>query len=516
MLLAYIRTCVWLVALLLAWELVGRFTGGGAGVFPPVSKVIGDYIAAGDLYRNHVATTAANACMGFAVGASIAIVAAVIFCFFPAIERVFQGANIALFVLPAIAIGPLLVLVLNGSWPQIVLAAIILYFPAMVATLVGLREIDSRLADTVRVYGGGEVAIMRFVRLRSAAPSIFAGLGVAWSLAVLGAILGEFGSGERWGLGTFLLTSLGQANAARLWGISFAAAAIALIGYGLFALLGGRLTGSTISATISFGRPADQGARSRTTNAFIVALSVAMPLLLWWFVLEASGLSPIIAPGPVDVFSYIFLSPTAADARLALVSAAAQTVPLAVLGLIAGLAVAFALAALSVISPTLMRGILPIAMVLQNTPSVALAPIILLLLGRGVAACLVMAILVVFFPAYVLLQQGLSLVPRAALETVQIYGGGRLAQLRLISIPFSLPYLIAAAKLVAPRALLGVMVAEWLLTGTGLGYLMDVSRGMLDYGMVWSSAVVSILISVAAYLLVSLTENLASSSRSRS
>jgi ABC-type nitrate/sulfonate/bicarbonate transport system permease component len=59
--------------------------------------------------------------------------------------------------------------------------------------------------------------------------------------------------------------------------------------------------------------------------------------------------------------------------------------------------------------------------------------------------------------------------------------------------------MVAAAKLVAPRALLGVMIAEWLLTGTGLGNLMDVSRGTLDYGMVWSGAVLSILISVLAY-----------------
>jgi ABC-type nitrate/sulfonate/bicarbonate transport system permease component len=52
------------------------------------------------------------------------------------------------------------------------------------------------------------------------------------------------------------------------------------------------------------------------------------------------------------------------------------------------------------------------------------------------------------------------------------------------------------------------MIAEWLLTGTGLGNLLDVSRSSLDYGMVWSGAVASILVAVAAYQAISLMEKL--------
>jgi ABC-type nitrate/sulfonate/bicarbonate transport system permease component len=66
----------------------------------------------------------------------------------------------------------------------------------------------------------------------------------------------------------------------------------------------------------------------------------------------------------------------------------------------------------------------------------------------------------------------------------------------------------AAAKLVAPRALLGVMVAEWLLSGVGLGNLLNSSRGMLDYDMVWAGAVVSVLIAIAAYQAIATVERL--------
>ncbi|MDI4232861.1 ABC transporter permease subunit [Bradyrhizobium sp. Arg237L] len=345
--------------------------------------------------------------------------------------------------------------------------------------------------------------MLRSIRLRSAMPGVLAGLRVAASLSVLGAILGEFGSGERWGLGTFLLGSLGQSDADRLWGISMAAAALALTGYGLFSL-GSSMVGATIPVTVAAGRMPDelhgQDGEADFKRYLMVIASVALPFVLWWAVLKWADVSPIVAPRPWDVVSYLTFADGSDEARSALLHAVGQTIPMALLGLFVGLGIAFLLAALSVVMPGLLKVILPAAMVLQSTPLVALTPIVLLLLGRTISACIFMAVVVVvFFPAFVLLVQGFAVVPRAALETVEVYGGGPIQKLRFISIPYSFRYIAAAAKLVAPRALLGVMIAEWLLTGTGLGNLMDVSRGSLDYGMVWSGAVLSIMISVLAY-----------------
>jgi ABC-type nitrate/sulfonate/bicarbonate transport system permease component len=190
-------------------------------------------------------------------------------------------------------------------------------------------------------------------------------------------------------------------------------------------------------------------------------------------------------------------------------AAVGRTVPIAAAGMVWGLALAFVLAVSMVLVPRIMKAVMPIAFFLQNTPLVALTPLILLMFGRGTAASLFMAVLVVFFPAFVLLVHGLRSVPPAALDIVRVYGGPPRLQLAFVSIPYSVRYLFAAAKLVAPRALLGVMIAEWLLTGTGLGNLMDVSRGMLDYEMVWACALVSVLLSIAAYEAMALLERLA-------
>jgi Binding-protein-dependent transport system inner membrane component len=84
------------------------------------------------------------------------------------------------------------------------------------------------------------------------------------------------------------------------------------------------------------------------------------------------------------------------------------------------------------------------------------------------------------FPAFVTIAQGVLLVPPAALDLPRAYGAGRWTPLRLVSIPASLPYLLAATRVTVPRALLGVMIAEWLAAGTGLGNLLNQSRGYLD------------------------------------
>jgi sulfonate transport system permease protein len=505
-----LRFAVILVAVLAAWEFIGRIDVTGVRVVPAPSAILAQYIADWDLYLAHIAATIHTAAVGFVIGNTIAIIAALVFCRFPMVEQVFHGVNVAMFAVPMIVIGPVLVLVCGEGVPQVVLSALAVYFPTMAATLVGLRDVDPRLLDVVTTYGGGDNAVLRFVRLRGALPSLFAGLKVAASLSVLGAILGEFGSGERWGLGTFLLGSLGQASAARLWGISIAAGGIAMAGYGALSLIGQRFLGATIPVTVAASRIPDQiighGDGVPIKRLLLTAVAVALPFLLWGGILSATRMSPIIAPGPIDAFHYLFLGREAQEARTTLGHALAQTLPVAGLGFVAGLGAAFVLAASAVLSPRLTKAVLPAALVLQSTPLVALAPLALLVFGRDTAAALALAVIVVFFPAFVLLSQGFSLVPRAALEVVEVYGGGPLRRLVMVSLPYSLRYLFAAAKLVAPRALLGVMVAEWLLTGTGLGNLLDFSRANLEYGMVWSGAVASVLVAVAAYQTVSLLE----------
>jgi ABC-type nitrate/sulfonate/bicarbonate transport system permease component len=231
-----------------------------------------------------------------------------------------------------------------------------------------------------------------------------------------------------------------------------------------------------------------------------------LPLVLWWLLLVVLNVPEMIAKTPAGIVDYLVLGGGAAQAQERLLAALAQTLPIAVVGLAAGLAFAFALAVLADLFPAITRSFMPVALVTQTMPLVALTPLLVLLLGRGTPLILWVTISVTFFPAFVTIAQGMAMVPRAALDVPRAYGATRLQQLRLVSVPASLPYLFAATRLAAPRALLGVMIAEWLATGTGLGNLLNQSRGYLDYGMIWTVAAVSVLIAVAFYQVVVVLE----------
>jgi len=80
------------------------------------------------------------------------------------------------------------------------------------------------------------------------------------------------------------------------------------------------------------------------------------------------------------------------------------------------------------------------------------------------------------------------------------------SQLALVAVPACLPWVLAAIRTTAPRAFLGMMIAEWLATGRGLDNLMNQSRGSMELSMIWNVAVVSALLSVAFYQVAQLAE----------
>lgn len=496
--------------LLIVWEFVGRLHLIAQGALPAPSAILLQWWEDRAVYPPHIWATLKPALIGFLIGDAIAAAAAFAFVLLPTFEGLMRGFNIALFGIPPIALSPVLVITLPGDWPQIVLAAVSVYFPTMVLTLLGLRDIDPRPIDVIRSYGGGNVAVLRWLRLRSCLPGFLSGLRVAAPAAILGSILAEFGSGARWGLGSFLLGSLGRANPARIWGIGLTATVMAALAYGVCALLGRRFSAAMTAVTIASGRIEAQAAKSRASRVAQLLLSAGAflaPFLIWWAVLKGFGVSPVIAKTPLGVWDYLFSAPDAADSRMSIQQALKESLPLAAIGLSLALSVALALAVMGMVWRGLTALLMPAALILQTMPLVALTPMIVLLFGRGVAATLVVTVIVTFFPAFITIAQGLSQVPKASLDLLDVYGASRLQKLAMVSLPMSLPYLCAAARLVAPAALLGVMIAEWLATGYGLGNLLNTARGELDYGMIWAVAFVAVAISVGFYQGVKLIED---------
>lgn len=511
------RQSTWLGAvrnaaiILVVWEIAGRLQLVASGALPPPSAILLRlWVDRGD-YPPHVLATLQGAFGGFVIGNVIAIAAGIVFALYPLVARIARGTNVAIFALPAIAISPILVLTLSGMAPRYALAAIGCYFTTMTATVIGLTEVDARSVDVIRAYGGSRWTVLRLVQFRSALPVILSGLRIAAPNAVLGSILAEFGGGGRYGLGAYLLGSLGRGEPDRLWGIGLIATLIAGLAYGLFALVARTVTRGSLAVTIPTAPPRGSDGRGQplVQRIALTLASLALPFAIWWALLLLLRVPNLIAKTPADLVTYLFLSPQAAVAQGRLLDALAQTIPYTFAGMAAGLAFAFLLALGTQLYPALVRAFMPVALVTQTMPLVALTPLLVLILGRGPGVIIWITISVTFFPAFVTIAQGLLLVPPAALEVPRAYGASVWKQLRLVSIPASLPYLLAATRLTVPRALLGVMIAEWLATGTGLGNLLNQSRGYMDYGMIWTVAVVSVIVSVILYQLVGLIERLA-------
>jgi sulfonate transport system permease protein len=234
--------------------------------------------------------------------------------------------------------------------------------------------------------------------------------------------------------------------------------------------------------------------------------SGAVVLGLWALILRLLALSPVVARSPWGVLQYLFTGERGALARSRLLHALAQTLPISLLGLACGLLAAFLLAVLFSLRPQLGRAVLPFALLSQTMPLPALTPLLVLVFGRSTLVMVMVTISVTFFPSFVTILQGFSEAPAGPLAVVRAYGGGQISSLRYVAVPHAVPYLLTAARLAAPRALLGVMIAEYLATGTGLGNLLNDSRGRLEYGMIWTVSAVAVLVAVSITGAVSMAE----------
>lgn len=151
---------------------------------------------------------------------------------------------------------------------------------------------------------------------------------------------------------------------------------------------------------------------------------------------------------------------------------------------------------------------MPLALLLRSVPLVAIAPVIILITGRGTAASVaVIGSIVVLFPALASILFGLSRASPQSLDLVHVYGGGRFAQLRKVNIPGALPSLFAAARVSVPGAVTGALLAEWLSTGTGIGGMIQKFTAQARFDDLWASVAVITLVTLVLYNLVQIVEN---------
>ena len=201
-----------LVLTIVAWDLFVRIFGIKEYLVPSPLKVGQMLVEQWQPLAEQTMWTAMAILAGFFAAAAVAIPLAMLIVVSPVLERLLYPPIVATQSIPKIALAPLFVVWFGfGVWPKVAVAFLIAFFPVMVDTIVGLRSIDPGMVQLARSMGAPPYRIFLKMRLPNALPNIFGGLKVASTLAVVGALTGEFIGSDR-GLGHLLVQASGMLN----------------------------------------------------------------------------------------------------------------------------------------------------------------------------------------------------------------------------------------------------------------------------------------------------------------
>ncbi|HEY7578769.1 MAG TPA: ABC transporter permease subunit [Acetobacteraceae bacterium] len=207
---------------------------------------------------------------------------------------------------------------------------------------------------------------------------------------------------------------------------------------------------------------------------FAPALFGVLALLVWEAAVRISGVPSYLIPGPVAIVAAFLADP----AGLLLSLGSTLLVTFAALLAAAALGVVLAVAIAS--SRLLAAAIQPWAIVLQVTPIVAIAPLIIVWVGDPFTSLVVCATIVAFFPVFANTAAGLSSAPAELADLFHLYGAGRIATLRLLRLPAAVPYFLAGLRISGGLALVGAVVAEFV-AGSG-GFASGLAYRILEAG----------------------------------
>ena len=226
-----------------------------------------------------------------------------------------------------------------------------------------------------------------------------------------------------------------------------------------------------------------------------VGLVVLWQLIVWLFAIPT-----FMAPSPVDV-ALAFR-----DNAGILWTNLLPTLLEALLGFVFGNLVAILLAIWFVHSSTAERAFYPIAVFIKAIPIIAIAPILVLIFGNGLAPKIIIAGLICFFPTLVNMVQGLKSASPAMLDLMRVLSASNTEILWKVRLPSSMPFLFAALKIAATSSVMGAIVAEWIGSSFGLGALIIEATYNFRSPLLYATVVIAAVLAVILFFVVSLVE----------
>lgn len=232
-----------LIGAVLLWQLVVFLGDFPAFILPPPLKVAERFLQVlrnGSLV-NHTLVTLGEVLTGLAIGLCTAVILGYWVAKFHWLERILAPYIVASQSVPIVAIAPLLIIWLGpGMLSKILITALIVFFPILVNVIVGVRTVSMDLYDLMRSFQATRWQILRYLEIPAAMPVFLGGVRIGATLAVIGAVVGEFVGADR-GLGFLINVGRGVYDTALVFVAIFTLVGLALSIYATVSLLERRL-----------------------------------------------------------------------------------------------------------------------------------------------------------------------------------------------------------------------------------------------------------------------------------
>ncbi|MEU8024562.1 MULTISPECIES: ABC transporter permease [Micromonospora] len=223
----------------------------------------------------------------------------------------------------------------------------------------------------------------------------------------------------------------------------------------------------------------------------------------WQLYTTLSGIDPWLLPSPADLFA------AAAEQRTALTAHTLATARLTLLGFAAGAATGLLVAVVLHLVPVLRAAVYPLLVVSQNVPIIAIAPLLVVWLGFGIAPKLVVIVLVCFFPVAVATLDGLRRGDPVIADYLLMSGANRRQMFTAFQWPAALPTMFSGLKIAATYSVFGAVISEWIGSDQGIGRYMIVQKSAFRADRMFVAIAVVVVLALLVFGLVALGERLA-------
>jgi NitT/TauT family transport system permease protein len=176
------------------------------------------------------------------------------------------------------------------------------------------------------------------------------------------------------------------------------------------------------------------------------------------------------------------------------------------LGFAASVVISLPLAVLITASPLLANAIYPLLVVTQSIPKVALAPILVVMLGSNELPRVVVTFLVAFFPLVLSIAAGITAVPPELIELGRACKASRWRELWRIRLPYAVPFVFSGLKAAITLSVVGAVVGEFVNADRGLGYLIVTSTAFFRVPLAWGALVLLSLMGIVLFQAVVIVE----------